>query len=76
MNLQFISDSKGKTTGVFIPINEWNVLKNKYKGIEQEELHIPSWQMDEVRNRMKDYKDHPEQAMDFDTAMDEIEAGL
>jgi len=76
MNLQFISDSKGKTTGVFIPINEWNVLKKKYKGIEQEELFIPSWQMDEVRNRIKDHKDHPEQAMDFDTAMDEIEAGL
>ena len=76
MNLQFISDSKGKTTGVFIPINEWNVLKKKYKGIEQEELFIPSWQMDEVRNRIKDHNDHPEQAMDFDTAMDEIDAGL
>jgi len=76
MNLQFISDSKGKTTGVFIPINEWNVLKTKYKGIEQEDLYIPSWQMDLVRERMEDYKNHPEQGMDFDTAMDEIEAGL
>ena len=76
MNLQFISDSKGETTGVFIPINEWNELKNKYKGIEQEELYIPSWQMDLVRERMEDYKNNPDQAMDFDTAMDEIEAGL
>ena len=76
MNLQFISDSKGETKGVFIPINEWNELKNKYKGIEQEELYIPSWQMDLVRERMEDYKNNPDQAMDFDTAMDEIEAGL
>jgi len=34
MSLQFISDSMGQTTGVFIPINEWNELKDKYKGIE------------------------------------------
>jgi hypothetical protein len=24
----------GKTTGVFIPINEWNKLKDKFKGID------------------------------------------
>ena len=76
MNVQFISDSKGKTTGVFIPINEWNVLKNKYKGIEQEELNIPSWQLDIAIARLEDYKNNPDQAMDFDKAMDEIEAGL
>ena len=76
MNLQFISDIKGKTTGVFIPINEWNVLKKKYKGIEQEELYIPSWQMDIAIARLEEYDKNPDQAMDFDTAMDEIEAGL
>lgn len=43
---------------------------------EQEELNIPSWQMDLVRDRLEDYKNNPDQAMDFDTAMEEIEAGL
>lgn len=76
MNLQFISDSKGKTTGVFIPIKEWNVLKNKYKVLEEEELDIPSWQLDIAIARLEDYDKNPDQAMDFDTAMDEIEAGL
>lgn len=38
MNLQYISDSKGQTTGVFIPINEWEGLKSKFKGLEEEEL--------------------------------------
>jgi len=38
MNLQYISDSRGKTTGVFIPIQEWEVLKFKFKGLEEEEL--------------------------------------
>lgn len=76
MNLQFISDSSGKTTGVFIPIKEWNELKTKYKGIDQEELDIPARQMKDVKKRLKDYKKNPGQAMDFDAAMDDIEKDL
>lgn len=76
MNLQFISDSKGQTTGVFIPINEWNELKLKYKGIDNEEFDIPPWQMDEVRERMEEYKKNPDLALDFDKTMDEIEEEL
>ncbi len=76
MNLQFISDSTGKTTGVFIPIKEWNALKSKYKGIDQEEIDIPGWQIQEVQERMEAYKSNPDQALDFDTAMDDIEKDL
>ena len=76
MNLQFISDSTGKTTGVFIPINEWNDLKSKFKGIEQEEIDIPAWHKDVVRERMADYKENPDMALDFDAAMDDIERSL
>ena len=76
MNLQYILDSTGKTTGVFIPISEWNELKNKYKGIDQEQIDIPDWQMDEVRKRLADYKKNPDQAIDFDVAMDDIDKDL
>lgn len=62
--------------GVFIPIKEWNALINKYKGIEQEEVDIPIWHMDVVKNRLEDYQKNPEQALDFDTAMDDIEKEL
>jgi len=34
MRLQVIQDTKGKATGVFIPINEWKELKKQYKGLE------------------------------------------
>lgn len=74
MNVQYISDNKGKTTGVFIPISEWNKLKNKYKDIEQ--IDFPEWQIKEVRNRLEDYNENPDQAIDFDQAMDDIEKDL
>ena len=76
MNLQYISDSTGTTTGVFIPIEEWNELKSKFKGIEQEEINVPDWHINLVRKRMEDYKNSPSQIIDIDTALDDIENTL
>ena len=76
MNLQYISDSTGQTTGVFIPINEWNNLKSKYKGIEQEELEIPQWHIRLVQQRLEEYSKNPDSALDFDSALNEIEKEL
>ena len=42
MNLQFLSDSYGNTTGVFIPIKEWEKLKAKFKGLEEVETDVQS----------------------------------
>lgn len=76
MNLQYISDSSGKTTGVFIPISEWNELKAKFKGIDQEKIDIPDWQIKEVQERIGEYKQNPDQGLDFSTAIDDIEKKL
>ena len=42
MRLQIIQDSKGKATGVYIPINEWNALKKKHKDLEALEYQEPT----------------------------------
>lgn len=76
MNLQYISDSKGQTTGVFIPIQEWEALKSKYKGLGDEDMDVPEWHKDLVRKRLDDYQEDPGSAMDFDSAMDDIEKEL
>ena len=76
MNPQYISDSAGRTTGVFIPISEWIELKAKYKGIDQEKIDIPDWQKEEVRKRLDNLINNSEQALDFDSAMDSIEKDL
>lgn len=74
MSLQYIIDSKGRTTGVFIPIDEWNEIKTKLD-IEQEE-DVPEWHKEIVRKRMELYQNNPNQAMDFDEAMNDIEKDL
>lgn len=42
MRLQFIKDSKGKDTGVYIPISEWKELKKQYKDLEALEYEEPT----------------------------------
>ena len=76
MNLQYISDNNGETTGVYIPIQEWNDLKTKFKGIEQEESSVPDWHINLVRKRYENYLKNPEQGLDFDAALDDIEKDL
>jgi hypothetical protein len=76
MNLQYISDNKGQTTGVFIPIHDWNVLIRKYKGIEQEEIDIPGWHKEVLKKRLNEYQLNPEKVEVFDIAMDKIDSQL
>ena len=34
MSLQIIHGGNGKPTGVFIPINDWESMKNEYKNLQ------------------------------------------
>jgi len=38
MNLQFIEDSNGITTGVYIPIKDWDKLKTNTKELNKLKL--------------------------------------
>ena len=80
MKLQFIQDNRGNTTGVFIPIEEWQILKAKYAGLQnaeaQNSAELTSWQTQIIEERLSDYYKNPEDVADFDKMIDEIEEGL
>jgi hypothetical protein len=48
-------------------------LKIKYKGIEKEYVYIPDWQKNLVRQRLEEYRNNPDAATNFDSAMDDLE---
>jgi hypothetical protein len=66
MNLQYILDSNGQTKGVYIPIDEWIALIEKYKLIEKEGFKIPEWQIDIVQERIEKYKAPKETYLKWD----------
>ena len=51
-------------------------FENKYQDIELEAMDVPEWQKEQVRNRIEEHKKNPGQALDFETALDDIEKNL
>ncbi len=76
MNLQYISDSQGKTTGVFIPIKEWKDLMEKFKGINLEVDTVPEWQKSIVQERLEKYHTGQSKPQNAKDALDDIESQL
>jgi len=80
MSLQFIQDNKGNTTGVYIPIEEWQNLKAKYNGLEQKEIEnnveLTTWQKNILDERLNVYYLNPSDVIDFDKTIDDIEKSL
>ena len=73
MSLQYITDDQGQTTGVFIPIQEWNNLKSKYEGIEEDAYIVPDSQKEIVRERIKNSK--PEEYLSWDEVLQQLKNG-
>ena len=80
MLLQFIHDTKGNTTGVFISIEEWQAMKAKYAELQKEEVtnmaELAPWQKQILDDRLNDYYKNTGNVYDFDKTIDDIEKGL
>ena len=80
MTLQFIHDTQGNTTGVFIPIEEWQALKTKYSDLQDEEAQnsseLTSWQKNILDERIEDYYINPNDVVDFDATIANIRKGI
>jgi len=80
MTLQFIHDNKGNTTGVFIPIEDWQTLKGKYTDLQKEESQnstaLASWQKEIIDQRLNDYYNNPDDVVNFDNTINEIRKSL
>lgn len=80
MALQFIQDVKGNTTGVFIPIEEWQDLKLKYSDLQVQEAAglatLLPWQKQMIDDRLNNYHNNADDLADFDETLNSIEITL
>lgn len=78
--LQFIHDKEGNTTGVYIPIEEWQSLTSKYLELQKAEsdnsMELADWQKQLIDQRLSAYESNPEDVFDFDQTLDDIEREL
>ncbi len=78
MALQFLHDNLGNTTGVFIPIEEWENLKSKYTDLKnvEGESEVPLWQQQLVNDRLAEYHKNPSNVSDFGSTIKDIRKNL
>ncbi len=80
MALQYINDSNGKPTGVFIPIKDWKKLTKKYSELELEDLsaniELQDWQKKIIDERLSDYKNNPQNTISFSELMKTVRKSI
>ena len=69
---QYTYDNNGNPVGVFIPINDWNSITEKYADIED----VPEWEKNMIDQRLAFIKNHPDQLIpiaDFIAEIDQVD---
>ncbi|WP_461533979.1 addiction module protein [Sinomicrobium sp.] len=73
MKTQIVKDHKGKPTGVFIPMKEWEYIKSYFPEIESIHKDLPKWQKDIIDQRLKDIEEDPKQLLPIDRLFDVLD---
>lgn len=60
MKLQIIQDSQGKSAGVFIPMEDWALMKIQYPDIENINEDLAQWEKDLIDSRLNTISENPE----------------
>ena len=75
MEVQDIQEKKLSLIAWISQLQDISLIE-KLTDLQNDEIEVHQWQKDILDERLSDYKNNPEQVLDFDTAMDEIENEL
>lgn len=74
MRLQSIQDSSGNETGVFIPIQDWLIIKNAYPDIEDADQDITKWEKELIDERLDAISKNPTRIKSDDDLRNELKS--
>lgn len=60
MKFQVLQDGHGNNTGVFMPIEKWNLKKEQYSDIEDSLIDFSQWEKGLIDERLKIIEENPE----------------
>jgi hypothetical protein len=64
MHLQILKDGNGNNTGIFVPINDWQLIKREYPEIEELIAELPIWEQNLIDDRLDIIAHNPERIID------------
>ena len=76
MSLQIIQDGNGKPAGVFIPIDDWTLIKSSYPDIDNLSSDIPEWQKQLINKRMAKISIDENNIKSIDGLFEELDSNI
>ncbi|MBC7748590.1 MAG: addiction module protein [Methylotenera sp.] len=73
MSLQIIQNSKGENTGVFIPMDDWEIMKTNYPDVDNLDKEIPDWQKQLLDSRLEDIARNPKNLRPISELFEELD---
>lgn len=68
MKPQYTYDNNGNPIGVFLPIEDWNRITEKYNDIEE----LPDWQKKLIDERLEYVNDNPNENIELASFLNEM----
>lgn len=72
MRLQVIQDGQGKNTGIFIPMEDWTLIKTNYPDIDTLDADLPQWEKDLIDVRLDAIAKNPERIKSGENLLKEL----
>ena len=72
MKLQVLQDNQGNQTGVYIPLEDWTLIKNNYPDIETIDQDLPQWEKDLIDNRLNSIANNPQRLRPINELLEEL----
>ncbi len=72
MKLQVLQDNLGNQTGVYVPLEDSNLIKNNYTDIETLEQQLPQWEKDIIDSRLKAIPKNPDLLQPIESLKEEL----
>lgn len=72
MKLQVLHDNFGNQTGVYVPMEDWTLIKNNYPDIETLDQELPQWEKDLIDSRLEAIAKNPERLQPIDSLLEEL----
>jgi hypothetical protein len=72
MKLQVLQDNLGNEMGVYLPMEDWTLIKNNYPDIETVGQDLPQWEKDLIDNRLNAIKGNPKRLKPINELFEEL----
>jgi hypothetical protein len=72
MNLQVLQDNLGNQTGVYVPMEDWALIKTNYPDIESIDQDLSQWEKDLIDSRLAAIAKSPERLKPISELFEEL----